>query len=138
MTRMTGIKRFLRITRNRAGIERAVDDELFFHFDMTMRELMANGMTPDEARKETERRFGDVQRTRERLATIDRSLAGQARRAADLSFSDEVQVEDLTICEDVQRGLSSGSYVAGRLNPLRENAVHHFHELLRATYRDGA
>ena len=47
-------------------------------------------------------------------------------------------MEDLTICEDVQRGLSSGSYVAGRLNPLRENAVHHFHELLRATYRDGA
>ena len=64
----------------------------------------------------------------------------RARRdaPADLSFSDEVQVEDLTICEDVQRGLSSGSYVAGRLNPLRENAVHHFHELLRATYRDGA
>jgi len=81
MARMTGIKRLLRITRNRAGIERAVDDELLFHFDMTMRELMANGMTPDEARKETERRFGDVQRTRERLATIDRSLAGQERRA---------------------------------------------------------
>ena len=27
-------------------------------------------------------------------------------------------------------------YVAGRLNPLRENAVHHFHELLRRAYRD--
>jgi len=66
---------------------------------------------------------------------MDESDAGKARRAADLSFSDEVQVEDLTICEDVQRGLSSGSYVPGRLNPLRENAVHHFHELLRATYR---
>ncbi len=40
-----------------------------------------------------------------------------------------------TICEDVQRGLASGSYTPGRLNPLRENAVHHFHELLRAAYR---
>ena len=69
---------------------------------------------------------------------MDESEAGRARRAADLSFSDEVQVEDLTICEDVQRGLSSGSYVPGRLNPLRENAVHHFHELLRKIYRDGA
>jgi choline monooxygenase len=68
---------------------------------------------------------------------MDESDAGKARRAADLSFSDEVQVEDLTICEDVQRGLSSGSCVPGRLNPLRENAVHHFHELLRATYRSG-
>ncbi len=69
---------------------------------------------------------------------IDDSDAGAARRAADIAFSDEVQKEDLTICEDVQRGLSSGSYVAGRLNPLRENAVHHFHELLRRAYRGAA
>jgi choline monooxygenase len=58
------------------------------------------------------------------------------RRANDIAFSDEVQDEDVTICQDVQRGLASGSYEAGRLNPLRENAVHHFHELLRRAYRD--
>lgn len=68
---------------------------------------------------------------------MDDSDAGRARREADLSFSDIVQDEDIGICIDVQRGLSSGSYVAGRLNPLRENAVHHFHELLRGTYRSG-
>ena len=67
--------------------------------------------------------------------TVDESGEARARRDADLEFSDEVQVEDLTICEDVQRGLASGSYTPGRLNPLRENAVHHFHELLRAAYR---
>jgi choline monooxygenase len=59
----------------------------------------------------------------------------RAKREADLQFSDEVQHEDLGICEVVQRGLASGSYVAGRLNPLRENAVHHFQELLRQAYR---
>jgi putative ABC transport system permease protein len=58
-----------------------VNDELQFHFEMTMRELMANGMTPDDAHKEAERRFGDVQRTRERLTTIDRSRVGRERRA---------------------------------------------------------
>ncbi len=58
-----------------------------------------------------------------------------ARRDADLEFSDDVQHEDLGICEDVQRGFASGSYVPGRLNPLRESGVHHFHELLRAAYR---
>jgi choline monooxygenase len=68
--------------------------------------------------------------------TCDESGEARARREADLAFSDEVQLEDLTICQDVQRGLASGSYQAGRLNPLRENAVHHFHELLRAVYRD--
>ncbi|MGQ4659843.1 SRPBCC family protein [Lysobacter sp. F6437] len=67
--------------------------------------------------------------------TPDESGEARARREADLAFSDEVQLEDLTICEDVQRGLASGSYQPGRLNPLRENAVHHFHELLRSIYR---
>ncbi|MGY3264879.1 aromatic ring-hydroxylating oxygenase subunit alpha [Lysobacter sp. HA35] len=66
---------------------------------------------------------------------MDDSDQGKSRREADLVFSDEVQLEDLTICEDVQRGLASGSYVPGRLNPLRENAVHHFQELLRGAYR---
>ena len=60
------------------------------------------------------------------------------KRDADLAFSDEVQHEDLGICEDVQRGFASGSYVPGRLNPLRETGVRHFHELLRAAYRAGA
>lgn len=81
MPRMDGIRRLLHITRNRAGIERAVDDELRFHFEMAMRDLMNNGMTPDEARAEAARRFGDVERTRESLATIDRARAGQERRA---------------------------------------------------------
>jgi putative ABC transport system permease protein len=81
MRRFPGFKRFLRIDRGRATVDRAVEDELRFHFDMTMRELMADAMTPDDARRETERRFGDVQRTRERLATIDRSRVDQERRA---------------------------------------------------------
>jgi hypothetical protein len=76
MTRVPGLKRILRIERDRAGVERAVDDELQFHFEMTMRDLMASGMTPDEARREATRRFGDVQRTRE-VRDGDRSRVGQ-------------------------------------------------------------
>ncbi|MEZ5463727.1 MAG: aromatic ring-hydroxylating dioxygenase subunit alpha [Lysobacteraceae bacterium] len=66
----------------------------------------------------------------------DDSTDGESRRAADLEFSDEVQHEDLGICEDVQRGMASGSYVPGRLNPLRETGVHHFHELLRRAWHE--
>ncbi len=58
-----------------------------------------------------------------------------ARRQQDQDFSDEVQAEDVAICEAVQRGLSSGSYHAGRLCPKREGGVKHFHDLLRAAYR---
>lgn len=59
----------------------------------------------------------------------------EARHARDHAFSDLVQRQDVDICEQVQRGLASGSYHAGRLNPKRENGVHHFHELVRAAYR---
>lgn len=71
----------MRVERSRSGIERAVQDELDFHFDMTVRDLMANGMTPEDARREAQRRFGDIERTRERLATIDRSRVGREQRA---------------------------------------------------------
>ena len=60
--------------------------------------------------------------------------ATSTRADEDQSFADEVQAEDIAICEAVQRGLTSGSYVSGRLNPARESGVAHFHELLRAAY----
>ena len=55
--------------------------------------------------------------------------------ADDMSFSDEVQREDIAICERVQQGLESGAYTAGRLSPKRESGVHHFQELVRKAYR---
>jgi len=58
----------------------------------------------------------------------------QARVKAEQAFSDEIQAEDISICEHVQQGLSSGSYSAGRLNPKRERGVWHFQNLLRAAY----
>jgi choline monooxygenase len=66
------------------------------------------------------------------------NLDAVGRWERDLVFSDAVQKEDVSICEHVQRGLASGSYVAGRLNPKRESGVHHFHELLRGAYRAAA
>lgn len=44
-----------------------------------------------------------------------------------VAFSDEIQVEDIDICEAVQRGLRSTTYDTGRYSPQRENGVHHFH-----------
>lgn len=45
-------------------------------------------------------------------------------------ISDEIQLEDMKICERVQRGLRSKTYKQGRYSVRRENAVHHFHGLL--------
>ncbi|HZS04342.1 MAG TPA: SRPBCC family protein [Blastocatellia bacterium] len=47
-----------------------------------------------------------------------------------VQFSDEIQHEDIRICEAVQRGLRSRTYSAGRYSVRRENGVHHFHGLL--------
>jgi choline monooxygenase len=49
-----------------------------------------------------------------------------------IAFSDEIQLEDIGICEAVQRGLRSSTYSAGRYSPVRENGVHHFHGLYAA------
>jgi choline monooxygenase len=47
-----------------------------------------------------------------------------------VQFSDEVQQEDIGLCESVQRGLRSVTYDRGRYSVRRENGVHHFHMLL--------
>jgi choline monooxygenase len=48
-----------------------------------------------------------------------------------IAFSDEIQQEDIVICEQVQRGLRSRSYDAGRFSAKRENGVYHFQNLVR-------
>ena len=47
-----------------------------------------------------------------------------------IDFSDEIQQEDIAICESVQKGLRSVNYNQGRFSVKRENGVHHFHGLL--------
>jgi len=54
---------------------------------------------------------------------------GEVAQAA-IDFSDEIQREDIRICESVQRGLRSRNYSQGRFSVKRENGVHHFHGLL--------
>jgi choline monooxygenase len=55
--------------------------------------------------------------------------------AKSLAFADQVQREDIEICEAVQRGLRSRTYRSGRYSVLRENGVHHFHGLLHRFLR---
>lgn len=44
--------------------------------------------------------------------------------------SEQVQLEDITLCEGVQRGIESPAYNSGRYAPAVEKAMHHFHSLL--------
>ncbi|HEV3444287.1 MAG TPA: SRPBCC family protein [Gemmataceae bacterium] len=58
--------------------------------------------------------------------------ATQARQfmADSIAVTHQVQMEDVGICEEVQRGLASRSYEAGRFSVRREIAGYHFHRLL--------
>ena len=52
-----------------------------------------------------------------------------------VEFSDEIQLQDIAICESVQKGLQSRTYDRGRYSVRRENGVHHFHSLLARALR---
>ncbi len=47
-----------------------------------------------------------------------------------IAVAEQVQAEDIQICEDVQKGLRSRSYSTGRFSVKREIAGYHFHRLL--------
>jgi choline monooxygenase len=49
-----------------------------------------------------------------------------------VAVAHRVQVEDVGICEEVQRGLGSRSYTVGRFSVKREAGGYHFHRLLAA------
>jgi choline monooxygenase len=57
------------------------------------------------------------------------SAAVQEMARRTIEFSDEIQREDVAICEAVQKGLESRTYDVGRFSVRRESGVHHFHRL---------
>jgi choline monooxygenase len=57
--------------------------------------------------------------------------AGWESMQQTIAFSDEIQQEDIVLCEQVQRGLRSRAYDMGRFSAKRENGVYHFQQLVR-------
>lgn len=48
---------------------------------------------------------------------------------ASVEFSDQIQMEDVSICETVQKNLGSRSYLRGRFSVTQEKGVHAFHRM---------
>ncbi len=68
-----------RITRR--DIDREVDEEVAFHLEMRVRELIRKGMTLDEARAEALRGFGDLERTKSDLRRLGAGREAAMRRS---------------------------------------------------------
>jgi choline monooxygenase len=57
---------------------------------------------------------------------------------ASVEFSDQIQIEDIGICETVQRNLRSRSYSRGRFSVKQEKGVHAFHRMYGEAMNGGA
>lgn len=66
---------------------------------------------------------------------LDDSPEAQRFIADSVAVAHQVQLEDLGICEEVQRGLKSRSYDTGRFSVKRESGGYHFHQLLARMLR---
>jgi putative ABC transport system permease protein len=71
-------RRYLRLAK--PNVRADVDDELSFHIDMRVRDNIARGMTPDDARGEAMERFGAVDTVRETLVDHDRLKQARVER----------------------------------------------------------
>jgi predicted permease len=80
MPRIPGLRPLIRLPDDERDVRRAVDDELSFHLDMLVDELVAAGHAPDAARREAERRFGDVERVRARCYETSTARETHMRR----------------------------------------------------------
>ncbi|HEY2378568.1 MAG TPA: ABC transporter permease [Gemmatimonadaceae bacterium] len=87
MKRDSGRRRVFRIPFSRRGLDRDVDAELRFHLEGRIEELMAMGMSRDEASVEARQRFGDLDSHRRELRAIDEEMQKMRQR---LEFTDTV------------------------------------------------
>jgi phenylpropionate dioxygenase-like ring-hydroxylating dioxygenase large terminal subunit len=65
------------------------------------------------------------------------SDAARTGNIASINVGQRIQDEDTAICKQVQRGLTSRAYNAGRLSVRREAGEHLFHRLLHASLKEG-
>lgn len=72
----------------RKRLQEEVDDELRFHIERRAARLEAEGMSPEEARSEAERRFGDVESVREE---VERMMTRRRRSMARSDLMDDLR-----------------------------------------------
>src|SRR5689334_7822815 len=85
-------RRYIRFFQRDSSAD--IDDELRFHFESRIEELVAQGMTASEARVRALEEFGDVGTVREGLVAIGHRVARRRNRGewldgvrADASYS---------------------------------------------------
>src|SRR6185503_3297337 len=79
MKRLYAVERYLRRLRRNPAAE--MEDEIGFHLEMRVRDNLAAGMTPEQARMEAERKFGDVSAVSKECLSIEKKMARRQERS---------------------------------------------------------
>ena len=79
-TRVSGIRRLLNLPASSRRVQRDVDDEIGFHIESRVAELVAAGTLPATAREIAAREFGDVGAARSEIARVDLRRLTRERR----------------------------------------------------------
>ena len=90
----------------RPNPRRELEDEMRFHLETEVEELIAVGRSPAEARQEALAKFGNVDRFIAECSESDRKRLGRRRRAR---FLDVVRQDFVMRCADHCAGIRSSS-----------------------------
>jgi predicted permease len=85
---------FWYLRRRRETVQSEVDEELSLHLELRVEELLARGLSADEARREALRLFGDLEGAREYCRRQDQEKEGRMQRRLML----EDLAQDVRIC----------------------------------------
>lgn len=90
--RIPGLRRVLRVSWSDDAVRREVDEEIQFHIDARVEELMRLGASAADARQRAEAEFGDLRRSKRELLAVDRRRMGHEQRGElIMSFFEDVR-----------------------------------------------
>ena len=77
--RFSGLRRVLRLSGTPRSVDREVDEEIRFHIESRVADLIARGVSPAAAREQAMQQYGDVTASRRELSRVDRTRLAHER-----------------------------------------------------------
>ncbi|HEX3866499.1 MAG TPA: ABC transporter permease, partial [Gemmatimonadaceae bacterium] len=106
------MRRVFRLPSTRTRLVREIDDELAFHIETRVRQLIDGGMSADDARREAQRQFGDVESVRRSCVAVDEQRERTVRR---MSFSSDIAQDVGFALRTLRRNAGFTALVVGAL-----------------------
>ena len=106
------MRRVFRIPFGRGQIGREIDDELAFHLDARTRKLIDDGWSPDAARREAVRQFGDLAAVRDSCVDLDQQRERAMSRA---NLVSELRQDVAFALRTLRRNIGFTALVVGAL-----------------------